>query len=114
MEVIGSCSAPAPMQCHPLFYDSLRLRFPPGLAVRSRAVRRVVAAVVQRVLGLLVGMAEGLILTFYTYLVEPAPSGSWPTRVFTWLATGKSGARWPLRASSKTDAGGLNCCGRAA
>ena len=42
------------------------------------------------------GLAEGAILKFYQYVVDPAPPDSWPTKVFVRLAKG------PLRYGAAT------------
>ena len=47
-----------------------------------------VSALMQRVLGGLLGLAEAALLKFYQYVVDPAQPGTWPVALFTWFATG--------------------------
>jgi len=50
--------------------------------------RRLVSAVAQRFGGLLFGLLEMTLVKFYQYVVDPAPPGSWPVRLFARLARG--------------------------
>ena len=49
---------------------------------------RLVSAVAQRFGGLLFGLLEMTLVKFYQYVVDPAPPGSWPVRLFARLAQG--------------------------
>ena len=49
---------------------------------------RLVSATISRLIGLLFGVAEGTILKFYQYVVDPAPPDSWPNKLFVRLAKG--------------------------
>lgn len=46
------------------------------------------SAVAQRFGGLLFGLLEMTLVKFYQYVVDPAPPGSWPVRLFARLAQG--------------------------
>ncbi|KAK9820373.1 hypothetical protein WJX72_009606 [[Myrmecia] bisecta] len=58
------------------------------VAEPPRPLSWLVSALMQRVVGGLVGLLEALLLKFYQYVVDPAPPGSWPVALFTWIATG--------------------------
>lgn len=45
-------------------------------------------AVANRVGGLAFGLLEAVFVKFYQYVVDPAPAGSWPFRLFAYLAKG--------------------------
>lgn len=45
-------------------------------------------AIIQRAAGLAMGFLEVFLLKFYQWIVDTAPAGSWPVRLFTYLATG--------------------------
>ncbi len=53
----------------------------------------------QRFSGLLFGLLEMSLVKFYQYVVDPAPPGSWPVRLFRRLARG------PLRRARALVAG---------
>ena len=52
------------------------------------APRRLAYAFASRVIGLLTGLGEGLILKLYQMVVDPAPPDSWATKLFARLARG--------------------------
>jgi hypothetical protein len=56
--------------------------------VRVRVRCRFFAACTQRVIGLVLGAVEVVLLKYYTYVVDQAQPGSWPMRSFAYLATG--------------------------
>ena len=45
-------------------------------------------AVAQRAGGLVFGLLNFVVLKFYESVVDPAPYGSWPVQLFTYLSTG--------------------------
>jgi len=49
---------------------------------------RLLTAVTQRFVGLITGLVEASLVSFYQYVVDPAPPDSWPVRLFERLATG--------------------------
>lgn len=51
-------------------------------------IKRASLKVVQSLLGFIMGVLSALLLTFYQWVVDPAPPGSWPVKLFAYLARG--------------------------
>ena len=63
----------------------------PQSRVRSHTcnpARRLAYAFASRVIGLLTGLSQGVILKLYQMVVDPAPPDSWATKLFARLARG--------------------------